>query len=31
MGPGADNKEKMLKNRKNDSDAGCLKPAEVKE
>lgn len=31
MGPEADNKEKMLKNGKNDSDADCVKPAKVKE
>ena len=31
MGPEADNKEKMPKNRKNDGDADCVKPAKVKE
>ena len=31
MGSRADNKEKMPKDRKNDNDAGCLKPAKVKE
>ena len=27
IGPGADNKAKMAEDRKNESDAGCLKPA----
>ena len=31
MEPEADNEEKMPKNRKNDSDADCLKPAKAKE
>ena len=31
MEPEADHKEKMPKNRKNDSDADCLKPAKAKE
>ena len=31
MEPEADNKEKMPKNGKNDSDADCVKPAKVKE
>ena len=31
MGPEADNKEKMPKNRKNDGDSDCVKPAKVKE
>ena len=31
IGPGADNKGKMPEDRKNESEAGCRKPAKMKE